>query len=248
MISFILGDHDSDTDNDRKNELGSTILLVRVAIYSAGVLLAFGAFVIPLDKLAIIIGALGVGIGFGLQTMVNNLVSGIILAFEKPIQIGDTIEVGERSGIVKEVDIRSSKLATFDGSEVIVPNGDLLSQHLINWTRNNYDRRVVIPVGIAYGSGLEKVKGIIMQILNDNNDIFTNPEPMIIVKNFGDNSVGLNVYFWTSMSKWFGLKSDMLGTICKKLNEEDVSIPFPQRNLHIKPIDGDVLKNLSQKG
>ncbi len=244
MVSFIYSGAQGSDDITGKSKIGSTILLVRLAIYSAGVLLAFGASGIPLDKLAIVIGALGVGIGFGLQNIVNNLVSGIVLAFEKPVQIGDTIEVGSLSGIVQEVGIRSSKLRTFDGSEVIIPNGDMLSQHLINWTKNNDDRRVTLPIGVAYGSNIDKVKAVILELLESNKDVYENPAPVVVVKNFGDNAVDLTVYFWADINKWFGLKSEMLGAIYDTLNKEGIGIPFPQRDLHIKSIDNNLLKDL----
>jgi len=247
MVSFIFSDHETTSNGDTINKMGSTMLLVRLGILSLGVLLAFGASGIPLDKLAIVIGALGVGIGFGLQTIVNNLVSGVVLAFEKPIQIGDIIEVGTMSGTVKEVGIRSSKLTTFDGSEVIVPNGDMLSQHLINWTRNNQNRRVVLPVGVAYGSNIKKVKSIIFELLEGNPNVLAHPEPHVRVLNFGDNSVDMAVYFWADIEQWFDLKSDLMAAIHDKLNEEGISIPFPQRDLHIKTIDENVFSKITRK-
>ena len=247
MISFIFGAQDANTSRNSGGKMGSTILLVRLGIFSLGIILAFAASGIPLDKLAIIIGALGVGIGFGLQTIVNNLVSGVVLAFEKPIQIGDIIEVNDRSGTVKEIGIRSSKLTTFDGSEVIIPNGDLLAHHLINWTRNNENRRVVIPVGVAYGSDVQQVKDIVLKLVVSNKDVFPFPAPLVRVLNFGDSSVDMNVYFWAEVDKWYDLKSDMMQAIYEQLNKEGISIPFPQRDLHIKSIDEDILKDMISK-
>lgn len=244
IVSLIFSDREITPNGDTINKLGSSMLLVRLSIIAAGIILAFGASGIPLDKLTIVIGALGVGIGFGLQGIVNNLVSGIVLAFEKPIKIGDIIEVGDRSGTVKEIGVRSSKLTTYDGSEVIVPNGDMLSQHLINWTRNNNNRRVQIPVGVAYGSDIEKVKEIILQILKDNQDVLKFPEPLIRFQNFGDNSVNMDVFFWAHIDKWLALKSEIFANIYTKLNAEGISIPFPQRDLHIKSIDGGVLNEI----
>lgn len=237
MVSFIFGEHD---ESAGKNKLGSTVLLIRLAIFTLGLLLAFAASGIPLDKIAIIIGALGVGIGFGLQTIVNNLVSGIIIAFEKPIQIGDLIEVAERTGIVKEVGIRSSILTTFDGSEVIIPNGDILSQHLINWTKNNANRRIHIDIGVAYGSDMNHVEEVINSILKNHPDIYQTPEPAILVQNFGDNSVDIKLLFWTDMNIWFGLRAEIFKEVYNKLNEAGISIPFPQRDLHLKTIDSSL--------
>src|SRR6185437_8463036 len=141
FIRFFFG-YDKAVVTGKRSSLNSVILLIRLAIWTVGFLIAVAAAGIPLDRVSIMIGALGVGIGFGLQNIVNNLVSGVILAFERPIQVGDAIEVGTRFGTVKEIGIRSSKLTTVEGSEVIVPNGDLLSQHIVNWTLSSHYRRV----------------------------------------------------------------------------------------------------------
>jgi small-conductance mechanosensitive channel len=239
MISFIFGTREPEEGMapQAANKLGSTMLLIRLAILSAGILFAFAASGIPIDKLAIVIGALGVGIGFGLQNIVNNLVSGVILAFEKPIRIGDLIDVGTRSGTVQEIGIRSSTITTFDGAEVIIPNGDLLSGQLINWTLKHTNRRVVLPVGVAYGTNLERVKSMVMDILNAQEHIQAYPPPTILVRAFGDNAVDFNVYFWADVSKYVDLKSDVYSAIYEALNREGISIPFPQRDLHIKSVD-----------
>lgn len=239
MTSFIFGNVD-DNIKTEKSKLGSTVLLVRLAILSLGIILAFIVSGIPLDKITIIIGALGVGIGFGLQNIVNNLVSGVILAFEKPIQIGDLIEVGPRTGYVKEIGIRSSKLNTFEGSEIIIPNGDLLAQHLINWTRNNQNRRIAIDVGVAYGTDIDQVETILKGLLAENANVHKLPEPLIFVKNFGDSSVDITVYFWTDVNGWLVVKAALYKVIYNALNEADINIPFPQRDLHIKSIDKDI--------
>ena len=243
MVSFIFGTREVDGEKtpEGANKLGSTMLLVRLAILSAGILFAFAASGIPIDKLAIVIGALGVGIGFGLQNIVNNLVSGIILAFEKPIRIGDLIDVGTRSGTVQDIGIRSSTITTFDGAEVIIPNGDLLSGQLVNWTLKHTNRRAVLPVGVAYGTDLEKVKTIVLEILNAHEQIQAYPPPAILVRAFGDNAVDFNVYFWADVSKFVDLKSEVYSAIYGALNREGISIPFPQRDLHIKSVEGSAL-------
>lgn len=246
MVSFISSGTNEVKGNTGKSKLGSTILLVRLGIYCAGALLAFGASGIPLNKLALVIGALGVGIGFGLQNIVNNLVSGVVLAFEKPVQIGDSVEIGKLSGIVKEVGIRSSKLIAYDGSEVIIPNGDLLSQHLINWTKNNNNRRIVFEIGIAYGTNVTRVKNLIFELIKNNKNIFTYPEPMILVQNFGDNSVDLKIYIWVDNDVWLIVKSEMLRNIYNTLNEEGINIPYPQRDLHIKSVDENIFKKMQE--
>ncbi|MCX6264378.1 MAG: mechanosensitive ion channel [Bacteroidetes bacterium] len=212
---------------------GSILLLARIGILSLGIILAFVASGIPLDKLTIIIGALGVGIGFGLQNVVNNLVSGLILAFERPVRVGDTVEVSNRQGTVKEIGIRSTKIITAEGSEVIIPNGDLLSQHIINWTQNSAYRRVEILVGVGYESSLREVERIILGILNEHAQVQTRPAPLVLTHSFADSSVQIRTLFWTNHENWVATKSDILQVIHQRFQENNIQIPFPQQDIHI---------------
>ena len=197
-------------------------------------MLAIIASSIPVEKINIIIGALSVGIGFGLQTIVNNLVSGVILAFEKPVQIGDLIEVGGHTGTIKEMGIRASKIATYEGSEIIVPNGDLLSQHLVNWTLSNNNRRVELLIGVAYGSELKKVRQLLYSLVIQRDDVMKEHEPMVLIHNFSDNSVDFRVLFWVAdISKWLELKSMVMTDIYESFAEQGIEIPFPQRDVHL---------------
>lgn len=218
----------------RKSRLSSSILLVKLSVFGSGFLLAIIASRVPIEKINIIVGALSVGIGFGLQTIVNNLVSGVILAFEKPVQIGDIIEVGGHSGTIKEMGIRASKIATSDGSEIIIPNGDLLSQHLINWTLSNNNRRVELIVGVAYGSELDKVRKLLYHLIMDREYVMKVPQPMVLIHNFGDNSVDFRILFWVEdLTKWLELKSRVMSDIYETFYQEKIEIPFPQRDVHI---------------
>lgn len=246
LVSFIFHGEDSTVVGSRKGKSGSLILFVKLGIYTVGLLIAFAAAGIAMDKLAIVVGALGVGIGFGLQNIVNNLVSGIILAVEKPMEIGDVIELGTRVGTVKEIGFRSSKISTFEGSVIIVPNGDFISQQLINWTHsNNNYRRVDITVGVKYGSNLEKVKKIINDIIQVNPDVAKYPAPAILVNEFTDNSVNIRVLFWTAdYDKWVSLKSQIFQQVYEAFAENNIEIPFPQTDLHLKSIDPSILEAL----
>ncbi|MDB5111261.1 MAG: hypothetical protein JWR67_2375 [Mucilaginibacter sp.] len=217
-----------------KKKNRTSTLLIRMGVFSAGFLLAVAASGFPLEKLTIIISAFGIGIGFGLQNIVNNLVSGLILAFEKPIQIGDIIEVDNRSGTIKEIGIRASKLVTGDGAEVIIPNGDLISHHLINWTLSNSNRRVEIIIGVAYGSDIEKVKNLLTNILTKRDDIMADPEPVILLHNLNESTVDFRVLFWASdINTWLQLKSHVMSDIYMLFNKEGIEIPFPQRDVHV---------------
>lgn len=234
-LQLIFGDtaNSSSQKDTHSAKGGSILLLARIGILSLGIILAFIASGIPLDKLTIIIGALGVGIGFGLQNVVNNLVSGLILAFERPVRVGDTIEVNTRQGIVKEIGIRSTKIITAEGSEVIIPNGDLLSQHIINWTQNSAYRRVEIILGVGYQSSLREVEKIILGILNEHAQVQTRPAPLVLTHSFADSSVQIRTLFWTNHENWVATKSDILQVIHQRFQENNIQIPFPQQDVHI---------------
>ncbi|RAJ03847.1 mechanosensitive ion channel-like protein [Chitinophaga skermanii] len=218
----------------QKNRWGNAVLLVRIAVLGLGILLAFAASGIPMDKITIIIGALGVGIGFGLQNIVNNLVSGVILAFEKPIQIGDVIDLGTRSGTVKEIGLRASKIATYEGSEIIVPNGDLLSQQLINWTLSDHIRRTELLIGVGYGTDLRQANQILKDIIAQEKGIIANPAPFIMVNELADSSINFKVYYWTDIDVMGSVKSEVLIKIYDNFNANNIEIPFPQSDIHIK--------------
>ncbi|MBU1374198.1 MAG: mechanosensitive ion channel [Bacteroidetes bacterium] len=224
----------------RKAKYSSSLLLVRLSIWVIGFLIAIAASGIPLDKITIIIGALGVGIGFGLQNIVNNVVSGLVMVFEKPIQVGDLIEVGSEVGTVRSMGIRASKILTLDGSEVIIPNGDLLSQNLINWTLSNTHKRISLEIGVAYGSDIDLVKQIFKDILEKREDVMQTPSPLILLDNFGDSSVNFRILFWVGdIDNWLIIKSILMSNIFEEFYKQGVQIPFPQRDVHIYMKDGD---------
>jgi potassium efflux system protein len=221
----------------QKKKNRTSTLLIRLGVFSIGFLLAVAASGFPLDKITIIISAFGIGIGFGLQNIVNNLVSGLILAFEKPIQIGDIIEIDSRSGTIREIGVRSSRLTTSDGAEVIIPNGDMISHHVINWTLSNNNRRIEIIVGVAYGSDIDKVKKILKDMLCGRDDIMTDPAPSVFLHNLNESSVDFRMFFWAAdISTWLELKSRVLADIYLKFAAEGIEIPYPTTdiNLHLK--------------
>jgi potassium efflux system protein len=222
-----------------KRKTRTSILIIKIGIFAAGFMIAVAASGFPLDKITIIISAFGIGIGFGLQNIVNNLVSGLILAFEKPVQVGDLIEVDNRSGRITEIGIRSSRIATSDGAEVIIPNGDLIARHVINWTLSNDNRRVELIIGVAYGSDIEQVKGILSGLLSNSTDIMADPEPLVFVHNLSENSVDFRLLFWADdIGTWLQLKSRMLTEIYNSLNEAGIAIPFPQREVYVHLPEG----------
>ncbi len=222
---------------------------LRFGVIMLGFLLALFLSGIPIDKITIILGALSVGLGFGLQNIVNNLVSGIILIFERPVQAGDFVEVKTYSGIVKEIGIRASVVRTFDGAEVIIPNGHLISEEVINWTLTNQHRRVEVIAGVSYGSDVRKVKEILSGIIEDFPGVLKLPKPVVLFKELGESSLNFSTRFWVSnIDDWLIIKSDMTTAIYEAFNEAGIEIPFPQRDLHIKSMSVDDLKNLGKSG
>jgi len=217
--------HNNDIAALRKKNRAST-LLIRIGVFTVGFLLAVAASGFPIDKLTIIFSAFGVGIGFGLQNVTNNLVSGMILAFEKPIQIGDIIEVNNRMGTVKEIGIRSSKLATGEGSEVIIPNGDLISLNVVNWTLSNTNRQIEIMISVAAGTEISKVTDTLKKMLTNREDVMTTPEPQVFLNGFSDKSIDLKVQFWAAdISDYLELRSRILESIADTFNKEGIQLP-----------------------
>ena len=235
LLSLIFGTTEQQFASTKKSKVGSWMMLIRVAIISIGFFVAIGAAGIPIDKLAIVFGALSVGIGFGLQNIVANLISGVILAFEKPMQVGDVIEIGTQTGTVKQIGIRSSKISTYDGADIIVPNGDFITQKLTNWTHSNSYRRIELIIGVAYGTSLDKVTDIIDDLLLNTPTVMKYPSHNVMVQEFADSSVNFRILFWTNdFDNWIKLKSDVLKDIYKAFAENEIQIPFPQQDIYIK--------------
>ncbi len=210
------------------------------SIILIGLLLGVGFMGIDLSSLAFIVGALGVGIGFGLQNLVNNFVSGLILIFEAPIQVGDTVEVGNLMGRVVQIGIRTSRVRTYSGSEVIVPNGDLVSNQVINWTLSDRRRRLELTVGVAYGSDTDRVTEILRAVLEADDDVLKDPEPLIIFTEFGDSSLNFRIYAWIpDFDIGFSMTHRLNTAINNALEEAGITIPFPQRDLHVKTLPPD---------
>jgi len=193
---------------------------------------------IELNKFTVITGALGVGVGFGLQNVVNNFASGLILLFERPIRVDDTVEVGGLSGTVRRIGARSSTIQTFQGAEVIVPNSNLIANQVINWTLSSPWRRVDIPVGVAYGSDPEQIIKLLVGVATTNPGVMRSPEPVAFFLGFGDSALNFELRFWSARQEtWFQLKSDVGVAIGRALAEAGIEIPFPQRDLNVRNID-----------
>lgn len=238
FIRFILNDEIFTHLELPRGVPGAVSMIVRLVLIAFGFILAFGAAEIDISNITIIFGALGVGIGFGLQNIFNNLVSGLILAFERPVQVGDILQISNLNlkGEVKEIGIRASSIRTFDGAEVIVPNGNLISNEMINWTLSDRRKRQELLIGVSYGTDTTKVLQLLEEIVGAQEGVLKKPAPFIIFRGFGDSSLDFRILFWTAFDYGLSTKSRVGIAIDKAFKEAGINIPFPQRDLHlIKP-------------
>lgn len=204
---------------------------------SLAILIALAMAGINFSNLALIAGALSVGIGFGLQNIVNNFISGLILLFERPIKRGDWIVVGNTEGYVKRIRIRSTQLQTFDRADVIVPNAELITGQVTNWMLGDTTGRVRVPIGVAYGSDVEKVKEILLKIAAEHPDVISTgsvPEPFVLFREFADSSLNFELRCYIrNIDNRLRVISDINFAIDKAFREASITIPFPQRDVHI---------------
>ncbi len=211
------------------------VSLFGYAGYTIAAFLALNAAGINLSSLAVVLGALSVGIGFGLQNIVSNFVSGIILLIERPIKKGDWISVSGHEGYVRKIAVRSTEIETFDHASVIVPNADLVSQSVLNWVHTNKIARVKTYVGVSYDSDPENVKKLLLEAVNELPIALRIPEPTVLFQNFGDSSLDFELRFCIREADGMATaKSDANFAIFRKFKAHDISIPFPQREILIK--------------
>lgn len=228
--------------------VGDSILtLLHYSLVVIGILLALGAIGFGLQNLAIILGALGVGIGFGLQNIVNNFVSGLILLFERPVRVGDTVVIGGEWGTIRKIGLRSTTVVTFDQSEMIVPNGDLISEKVVNWTLSNPVTRLVLPVGVAYGTDLPTVFRELNAAAAGCDDVLDVPPPLALFMGFGDSSLNFELRVWVRrVSDRPTVKSILLTEIDGRFRAAGIEIPFPQRDLHLRSVDAEAASVAAQ--
>ncbi|MGI9381261.1 MAG: mechanosensitive ion channel domain-containing protein [Methyloligellaceae bacterium] len=214
--------------------------------FALTILVALSFVGLGLSNLVLIAGALSIGIGFGLQSIVNNFVSGLILLTERPIKKGDWIILNEVEGFVEQIKVRSTEIRTFDRSSVIIPNADLITGRVTNWTYGNKTGRVVVDVGVAYDSDPERVFELLMEIARSQPKALRNPQPRCLFSDFADSALifSLRVYI-ANVEDTFEVRTSVRNAIWKKFREEGIEIAFPQRDLHIK--DGGGLRDLFGK-
>ena len=209
----------------------------RYAVIVIGFVFAVAALGFEVGNLALVISALGVGIGFGLQNVVNNFISGLILLFERPVKVLDVVSLDSLMGEITRIGIRSSTLRTFDGADVIVPNGDLISNRVTNWTLADKRRRVPIPVGVVYGTPARRIIELLLQVAREHPQVLDHPEPMALFTGFGDSSLDFELRFWSeSVNALTTVRSEIAVAIQDALEAAGIEVPFPQRDLHLRSI------------
>jgi len=235
----------------RRMDRGVQISITRLLHYALvflGFLLALVALGLELTNLTILGGAFGIGVGFGLQAIVNNFASGLILLFERPIKTGDTIELGEQWGVIKKLGLRATIVQTYDNAEIVVPNSDLVSNQVTNWTLADRRVRIKIHVGVAYGSDVPLVMQTLTECAEKHALILQDPAPQVLFMGFGDSSLDFELRVWVAD---FGdriiVLSDLHQEIDRKFRQSNIEIPFPQRDLHVRSMDEAVSSSLSSK-
>ena len=233
----------------RQMDAGARISIMRLlhyALVTVGFLITISVLGVELKNITIIGGALGVGIGFGMQAIVNNFVSGLIMLFERPIKVGDVIQLSDgQQGRVLNLGLRATTVQTFDRAEIVVPNGDLIANQVTNWTLGDRTMRLAIPVGVAYGSDVEKVMRVLMEVATDNERVLQEPQPVVLFLNFGGSSLDFELRPWIAdFNDRRLIQSAIISEIDRRFRIENIEIPFPQRDLHLRSVDETAGKGL----
>ncbi|MGC9324841.1 MAG: mechanosensitive ion channel family protein [Desulfomonilia bacterium] len=188
---------------------------------------------IPLTAFAFLGGAIAIGFGFGAQNLINNFISGFILMVERPIKIGDVIEMDNSFGVIENIGARCTVVRTFDNARLLVPNSSFLEKNITNWTMHEPSIRTNVTVGVAYGSDVKKVRDLLFQAVHEHPDVMKTPDPFVLFSDFGDNSLVFKVYFWVWLMRWWRTQSDLRFRIDELFRDAGIVIAFPQRDTHI---------------
>jgi small-conductance mechanosensitive channel len=220
----------------------SIATIIRYVIIILGIFIIFQTSGIDLSALALLFGALGVGIGFGLQGITNNFISGVIILFERPIKVGDRVEVDDIVGRVDSISGRATTIITNDNIGVIVPNSDFINQRVINWSLNDRNVRLNFPVGVSYKEDPEVIRKLLLAVARENPGVLQHPKPDVLFDQYGDSSLDFILRVWTNQFSDTPkiLKSELYYAIFEKFNEHGIEIPYPQRDVHLKSGFGQI--------
>jgi small-conductance mechanosensitive channel len=220
-------------------DAGAQYAIARISGY---VILVFGFYMalnavgLPLNSLAVVAGAIGIGIGFGLQNIIQNFISGIIILAERPIALGDRVEVGGVGGIISKINLRSTEIVSNDNITTIVPNSNFITNPVTNWSHGDPRVQIRIPIGVAYGTDIDKLKRLLTEVAQENADALKEPRCTVYFVAFGDSSLNFELGVWTQSMTHSPRRfiSDLNFAIERELRENQIEIPFPQRDLHIR--------------
>ncbi len=216
--------------------------------WSLGILVALHVFGLNTASLAVAFGALGIGIGFGLQNIVNNFISGIILLFERPIQVGDDVEINGTWATVKKINVRSTVVQTYDNASLIIPNSEFISNQVINWSFKDKRLRRTIVVGVAYGSDIELVRQTFLEIAGSIRHALKYPKPDVIFSDFGDSALIFKLRLWTDITHIFEVETAVRFEIDRLFRERKIEIAFPQQDLHIRSMPETITRPIPPQG
>lgn len=219
-------------------EEGLRFTLKRITYYLimiTGTVVAFQFVGIDLSGLAVIFGLLSVGIGFGLQNITSNFVAGLILLFERPIEIGDRITIGDTEGDVTAINMRSTTVQSLDNISIIVPNSEFISSQVINWSHGDPKVRMVVKVGVSYNSDMSMVNQALTEVAGSHARVLKKPKPKIIFNGFGDSAWNMELWIWLGSPKnYYQVRSEINREIILKFRKYGIEIPFPQTDLHVR--------------
>lgn len=214
----------------------SITVITTYVIWFFGFLMVLNVLGVDSKSMAVAFGGLGIGLGFGLQAIFNNFLSGIILLFERPIQVGDVIEVGGVWGEVKEINVRATLIQTYDNASLLIPNSEFISGQVTNWSFKDFRVRRTINVGVAYGSDVEKVREILFRIAGSIHDVYKYPKPVVLFTDFGDSALLFQLRVWTHVENGLSVETEIRFAVDREFRKHRIEIPFPQRDLHIRSI------------
>jgi potassium-dependent mechanosensitive channel len=229
-----LGEKILDSRDFERGLRDSIVTISSYVIWGLGILFALGALGVNTTSLAVVFGALSIGIGFGLQNIFNNFISGLILLFERPIQVGDYVEINNIWAEVKEINVRSTIVQTFDNATVIIPNSDFISHQVTNWSFKDPRMRRHVDVGVAYGSDIELVRRTLLEIPGHFPQILKHPQPDVLFMDHGDSALIFRLRFWVHVSDYYRSTTDVRFELDRRFRELGIEIAFPQRDLHIR--------------
>jgi small-conductance mechanosensitive channel len=203
-------------------------------IWFLGILMALNTIGVSATSLAVLFGALGIGLGFGLQNIFSNFISGLILLFERPVQVGDAVEIEGTWGLIQNINVRATVVQTYDNASLIIPNSDFISKQVTNWSFKDPRVRINIEVGVAYGSDAQLVKDILLEVAHDNPNVMKYPQPDVLFIDFGDSALMFRLRVWTNINSMLSTATAIRFEIDRLFREQGVEIPFPQRDIHVR--------------